>query len=882
MVTNDPPAGLVTFVFTDIVGSTRLLRNQPDEYSSALQRHLELLVEAWEPYQGYLVNTEGDGTLVAFADATAAVRACVQAQQTLAREPWPTSSPLQVRMGAHAGTARPYRGEYVALAVHQAARVAATAHGGQVVVSEHVRAATHGAVDLCSLGRFRVRDFDRPVRLYQAVGAGLATDFPAVRAVPAEGHNLSPAATTFVGREHHIEELTEGLQPGRLITVVGPGGVGKSRLAAEIGLKVAGAWPDGVWQVSIDDVTDSSLVPVTVADALGIPLSGASSVSDLAATIREARLLLVLDGCERHLGASAEVVRTLLRECPGVCVLATSREPLHVGGEKTHRLEPLAAGEDSPDAAVAPAVKLFVDRARDSNPAFELTETNLEAVAELCRLLDGLPLALEIAAGFASALSPADMVAGLGHEPSLLRSSGRDLPDRHQSMESLLVWSERLLSPAEAAVLRRLSVFAGTFSLPAAVTVGSGDGVTAGEALGHVWSLVDRSLVLADTTGGNSRYRMLHLVRHFAGARLAEAGETAAANQRARQWLLDFVGPERVSERGAHGRVSVELDNLRGLIAAASSEDDAATQEQCQLLGTSIAQLHNGDGSGRVGAQEIAVMADRLTAPTPARVALLTWLGKLNIVSGDFAGARRRLDEAERLRADVGEPPWDEMHLEHCRCDLAVMDHNPRRAVAIASEALPRAQSLLARVRLQMILAVGHTLTGELAEAVAAASACREGAVQLGDERLQAWAANNLAEVLCRSGQPHQAARYELQALELYEALGRPAGIADTLDTAARIIADAEGVVPGALASAVALIVRERFTMDAQGQTAYPQEVAGTDALLEQARDRLGAEAFDAALRRGQEISLAEAVEIAFDVIGRFQEADAAPPAPAG
>lgn len=856
----DLPSGLVTFVLTDIEGSTRLFRAEVDRYPEMLQRHREIVRAVWPSFGGVEVSTEGDGTLVAFDTAAGAVGACVQAQRDLVTEAWPV--PLRVRMGMHTGLAHPLDGDYVALAVHQAARVAATAHGGQVVASAvAVEHAGHVAgVRFAPLGRYRLRDFDAPVALTQLVADGLPDRFPAVRATPAEGRNFSVPTTSFVGREDDLDAAVAALAAGRLVTLVGPGGVGKSRLAVEMALRLADRWPDGVWRVPVEDVTVPGAVVEAVADAVAVRVVTHEPARELASALRGRRALLLLDGCEQQVSAVADLVELLLGTTR-LALLVTSREPLHVRGEVVRRLQPLPVVGTTAPGSTSPAARLYLDRVEAAGAATPSTAAQLAAVSTLVDRLDGLPLALEIAAGFASAFTPEQMLAELDHDVGALRTHDRATPERQRSLAGLLASSERLLSEGERAVLRRLAVFTGSFPLAAARAVAASDPVVPEQVPDHVWSLVDRSLVLADVSGGQSRYRLLQTVRQFERRRLDEQGEAASAWLRAASWLLDEVGPGIVVGPGTLGRLAAELDNLRGLVDETTSDDPPDIQQCAQLLALALARYHDGAQSYRLGIAEVTRTLERLPAPTPARVALLTQASMLHLQAGELPTADRLLDEAARLRDQVGIVDGDEASVERALGELAVRRRDPESAVRIASDALGRPLPPLARARMCNLLTLAHHEAGDPEQTGDAARRCLEACEALGDEVMLAAALGNLAEAELRLGQIASAAGHQQRSLRLAEALGQPVTMAYALNLAARMAVASDPTDQAAYEAAVSLVVRAQAVLDEAGQRLYREDAAATDAMLAEARRVLGPAVYGAAQRSGRELTLDAAVD---------------------
>ena len=502
-------------MFTDIEASTQLLRRIGNRYPPLLERHQAILRAAWTSWGGSEVRTEGDSFFVAFSDPTAALEACVQAQRDLTSEPWPLDAVIRVRMGLHSGLASPHGNDYIALAVHQAARVVDAGHGGQIVVSADTaeRASDTSRRVLATLGRYRLRDFDDPVELFQVAGPGLPAEFPALRVLPADRHNLVAAPTTIVGRDDDLRPLADLVARSRLVSVVGPGGLGKTRLVTEFGIRCATEWDDGVWFVDLAPLSDPALISRAVADAIA---ARGRAERDAMATVLEhlgdRRALMIMDNCEHLTVGVARHVDALLRRCPRVQVVATSREPLGLRGERIWRLSSLG----SHDAAV----QLFCDRAGLTGA---LDQSLRATVVELCRLLDGLPLAIELAAVRCDVLAPAEILARLGRQPALLRSDDPTISARQRSLDDTISWSYDLLSADEQLAFRRLGVFAAGFGLEAPIAAVADSDIDRYDVPELIWSLVSKSLVANELAAGSTRYRMLDTIRAFAQQRLARS-----------------------------------------------------------------------------------------------------------------------------------------------------------------------------------------------------------------------------------------------------------------------------------------------------------------------------------------------------------------------
>ncbi len=577
------PTGTVTFLFTDIEGSTTLLQRLGDRrYAEILAEHQRLLREAFAGGNGQEIDTQGDAFLVAFSRARDAVATAVVAQRTLTKHAWPDGAALRVRMGLHTG--EPLSGEtgYVGIDVHRAARIAAAGHGGQIVISQTVGdlAARDlpAGVSLRDLGNYRLKDLGEPEHLFQVVHPDLPGDFPPLKSLDARPNNLPSQLTNFVGREREIAEVKRLLGAARLVTLTGSGGAGKTRLALQVAADVVEGYPDGVWLVEFAPVADPILVPKTVASALNVPEQPGRDITEtLVDTLRSKVLLLVLDNCEHLLGACRDLAVTLLRLCPHTRILATSREGLGVPGETLWRVPSLSVPEDvrhlpPPEELVLyDAVRLFADRAVATTPGFTLTRKNAAAVTQVCQRLDGIPLAIELAAARVKVLAVEQIASRLDDRFRLLTGGSLTVLPRHQTLGAAIDWSYNLLSEAERMLLRRLSVFAGGWTLEAAESVGVGGSVEAVGVLDLLTSLVDKSLVLAETQSGDARYRLLETVRQYARDRLQEAGEEAEVRTRHRDWYLALAEQAEAKLPGHdqkywERRLEMDHDNLRAAL----------------------------------------------------------------------------------------------------------------------------------------------------------------------------------------------------------------------------------------------------------------------------------------------------------------------------
>ena len=850
------PSGFVTFVLTDIEGSTRLLKRLGTRYDELIDRHNTVLRRSWTDHGGAPVSERGDSCLAAFADASSALEACADAQRRLAAATWPPDGQPRVRMGVHAGLASPRDGDYVALAVHQAARVSAAAHGGQVLTSEVVATEAGKATDieLAPIGRYRLRDFDEPVQLHCLRGAGLETQFPAVRAVPVDGHNLTAPPTRLFGRDDEVGHVVRRLQPGRLVTLTGPGGVGKTRVALATGLAAATDWDDGIWFVDLAPLQDAQLVGATIAGALGVSLGGVDGWEASLDHLRTKRAVILLDNCE-HLAADvAGMAGDLLKACPAVGILATSREPLGITAEHVIRVDPLSVprrGASVEAAMAAPAVQLFVERAQATTPRFAVDDTNVQQLTELCQRLDGLPLALELAAAQTSMLGIGHLLGDLDDRSAVLRSRRRDIPDRQRTMDAVVDWSLRLLTPSEQAVLRRLSLLRGGFSLDAAIVCGQD--VEGCDAADIVWSLVDKSLVVVDSAANDTRYRLLETIRAPLRRLLDEELATVPTALRLTDWWLERVGPWQRTDRVRSGEIEVELDNLRAMIPLIVG----VAEERAQQLVCSIGRHYHGMQASRDAVDELSRFVTELPMTTPTRVSMLATLALMHVHQGDVEAAGRALDEAQRLLTDVGAPLWDEVGVQRAAGEVALRSGDPAAAAELARRTLHGDLTMQARARMLNLLAIAAFFSGDVEQAATAFEAELEVARCLGDEQLMLVAEGNVAELALRTGDSRSAALHQRASLDLALALGRPIGVALSFVVAARLAAPADPGVAGQLhAKAEAILAENAYRL-------YDDDLAASQQMLGDVRGRLGEIYFARAGEEGRAMSLLDAVNLA-------------------
>ncbi len=654
--------------------------------------------------------------------------------------------------------------------------------------------------------------------------------------------------------------------PGRVVTLAGPGGVGKTRIAVEVGIRVAPAWPDGVWLVDLAEVEDPVLVASAIADAVGVHGEGvgADRWTDVIGHLRSRSALVLLDNAESHLNTCAALATELVAACPGVGVLATSRRPLGVGGEIVVRVSPLP---------VPAAIQLFVERAQSARAEFALDDDTAAAVAAICERLDGLPLALEIAAARVGVLDAGEILHGLDDRLRLLRSRDRNLPERQRSITALLDWGYRLLDSDEQAALRRLSLFGGGFSLVAATAAVADDALYADDVPELVWSLVDQSLLLADLAANGTRYRFFETVQHYGRSLLDAEDATTGVATRLATWFMDRIGPWHALDRMWIGDTGLELANLRALIPiVAPSQPELAQQLAC-----SIGRYHLAVQGLRAGIEELTLYVNELTFASPSRVAMLTILGDLNLRTANIKAAEEAVEEADRLRESVGVPEWDDTGVERTRGEIAMQLDELSRAVEIAEGALERDLSTRGRARMCNLLGLALATAGDFESA---RRVFEEGAEALtvdgNEEALLSIAHGNIAEAAMRLEQTAVAARHQRASLELALALGQPVTVAYSLIVAARIAA-----ANGDWENAVELQAHALTTLADIDHRLYDSDERLSDELLATGREQLGDAAFEHAQQTGRGLSVVDAVAMAEQVLSSVPQRGPTDPRPA-
>jgi predicted ATPase/class 3 adenylate cyclase len=546
----DHPTGTVTFLFSDIEGSTQRWERTREAMAAGLQRHDNLMHAAIEAHDGYAFKTIGDAFCVAFTLAADAIATALNAQRALAAEDFSAVGGLRVRMAVHTGHAEERDGDYFGPAVNRVARLLALGHGGQVLVSsataEIVQDEMPAQSSLRDLGQHQLKDLARPEHVYELITDDLPSDFPSLRSLEAPRGNLPSQLTSFIGRESQVAEISALLSKARLVTVVGTGGVGKTRTVIQVAAELAAAYSDGTWFIDLAPITDSNLVSSALASVFEVRDTGGPRplIDEVTLMLKDRTALLIFDNSEHVVAAAAEAVAHILRRCPKIAILATSREPLGVDGEETYPMPPLSVPPNSEgilaeEAMRYEAVALFVARATSAQKTFALTDANARFVTEIVRRLDGIALAIELAAPRIRAFSIQGLAKRLDERFHLLTSLSRTALPRHKTLRALIEWSYELLNKDEQRLFRWLSIFRGSFTLEAAQTVCTEELGDQEQGLSLMVALVEKSLVATELRGEDQRYRLLETTREYAYERLTQADEANAAAGRHCQYFVD-------------------------------------------------------------------------------------------------------------------------------------------------------------------------------------------------------------------------------------------------------------------------------------------------------------------------------------------------------
>jgi predicted ATPase/class 3 adenylate cyclase/DNA-binding CsgD family transcriptional regulator len=727
------PTGTVTLLLADVEGSTRLWETQPEEMTAALARLNQTVSETIAEHDGVrpVEQGEGDSFVAAFARASDAVAAALEMQRA-------PLAPIRLRIGLHTGEIQLRdEGNYAGPTINRTARLRDLGHGGQTLLSGATEAMVLDGLPsdawLSDLGSHALRDLPRPERVMQLCHPDVVNEFPPLRvSKPIASKRLPVQLTSFVGRSEQLTQVRELLTQNRLVTLTGAGGTGKTRLAIQIAGQLSGEFSDGVWCVDLAPITDPELVGITVARAFGLPdQPGRSTMDSLTRFVADRQMLVVLDNCEHLLDASAGLISALLATAAGLTLLTTSREPIGVAGEVSWRVPSLSLDDE--------AIELFIDRARHTRPEFVVTDDNSTVVAEICARLDGLPLAIELAAARVRALSLTEILESLHDRFRLLTGGARTAVRRQQTLRASVDWSHALLTEPERVLFRRLAAFLGGFDLDAAQTVAGGGDVQRYQVLDQLTLLVDKSLVVADDSRGRTRYRLLETVRQYALEKLGESGEADAVRTRHRDYYTALAAavdaPAGTDYEQRLEQAEIEIDNLRAAFGWSCENSDTAL---ALTLASSLQPLWITRGRAREGrAWFDSVCTDEVAQDANVAAAVRARSLADIAVLDTFLGAADSVDRAQQalvLARDTEDPAVLARALTACGLAAA---YNAELAAEYSAEAVALARELDDRWRLsQMLTWQAHAAiaAGDLIAAGVAAEEGRDLADAIGDK----------------------------------------------------------------------------------------------------------------------------------------------------
>ena len=873
----DLPNGTVTFLFTDIESSTQHWERQPEAMALVLAHHDALLRTAIETHGGTVFKTGGDAFCSAFRTAPQALEAAVYAQLNLRHIPETTGTRLhlKVRMALHTGAAEHREGDYFGATLNRVARLLAIGHGGQILLTEAARALMRDllppSAGLISLGEHRLRDLDRSESVFQLCHPELPSEFPPLTSLenPELSNNLPNQVTSFVGRDRETAEIKNLLSRTRLLALVGSGGCGKTRLCLHVAADVLAEYPDGVWLVGLAPLNDPSLVPQSVAQALCISEEpGKALTQTLAKALKSKRMLLVLDNCEHVLAACALLVDTLIRSCPGVKILGSSRESLNIAGEITYRVPSLSFPARDQNISLKTigqfeAALLFADRAQFHQPEFALTDDNAPAVGMLCRQLDGIPFAIELAAARVRTLSVEEINGKLDNRFRLLTGGSRTAVPRQQTLRAMIDWSYDLLNSQEKLLLGRLAVFVGGWTLEAAEQIGVGEGIEAWEILELLTSLGDKSLVVMEPQAGQTRYRLLETVRQYGMDRLVECGEADAVRERHQMFFAGFAESAEPMLRGPEqavwlNKLERDHDNLRAVLEhGVQGEAGLRTVE-------ALWRFWYVRGFYTEGRDRLAGVLARADAQgrTLLRAKALNGAGALACSQGDFASAHLLHRESLALFRELDDRQGIAVSLTHLGNAAGYQGDN-MAARAWIEEGIPLLRALGDSRGLAYALVRQGQIAFDEGDDMGARTSLEESLAlfrEFGNNQGIASSLTLLVMISHNQGNYLAARTLAAASIALQREIGDRRGIAYSLEAFAALAS-----VHGQRERGARLWGAAHALRDTLSAPLPPAEKSRNDRLLAQSHALMREDVFAAAWSEGHSLPLAQAIDLALE-----------------
>jgi predicted ATPase/class 3 adenylate cyclase len=914
---SDRPTANRTYLFTDIEGSTRLWETEPLRMAEALARHDHLCRKTVDLHGGRLVKMIGDGMHAVFEDPSAAVAVVLQLQQGMAAIGGDCGIAFKMRCGLHAGASEVRDGDYFGTAVNRAARIMSAGHGGQILLSRSVVELANGRLppetDLMHLGRVRLRDLSSPEDIWQLVHPELCRNFPALRSLDLTPNNLPQDSTSFIGRKKEIAEVRALLGTTRLLTLTGAGGCGKTRLALHVAAEILEQHADGAWLVELAALGRPELVPQAVATVLGIrEVTGQTLVQTLVENLQSKHLLLILDNAEHLQPACAKLAREMSRTCPQLTIVATSRVRLGIDGESAYRVPSLTTPDPKLEATPErllqfESARLYVDRAQQTMPRFAVTEQNAPALASVCRRLDGIPLAIELAAARMRSMSVEELDRRLDQRFRIVTGGARTAPRRQQTLRALIDWSYDLLDDSEKNLLCRVAAFSGGCTLQAAETVCAGDGIEEWEVLDLLTSLSDKSLVVAEEHDIATRYHLLETVRQYAGERLMESGTGKAVREGHRNHFLALAEEAESELMGAAQakwleRLEVEHENLRAALewslAAAESAGglrlcgalwrfwwtrghlsegrewcqralgkaggDERTAERAKVLYAAGAMAYyQGDYPSARARSEESLAIRRQLGDRRGLASSLNILGNVAVDQGDFASAQTLFEESLAIDRELG----DQRGIAAMLSNLGSVAQNKgdyQAAATLYEESLAIIRELGDRGGIAIVLiCLGLAACGEKDYPAARMRLEESLAIgrELGDRRNMAMSLTSLGYVADEQGDFVSACALYQEGLVIQRELGDMGGVPTSLEGLAATVAALDDALGAARIWGAAERLREEI-----GSPMAPNERPRYHRRVAAARAALGDDvSFDRAWQDGRALTRSRAIEIALE-----------------